>query len=81
MKTISVLGSTGSIGTQTLEVVSASGGKLSVHSLAANTNVDELEKQIRQYKPKLAVMMEEKAAAELKKRIADLPVKVRSGME
>lgn len=81
MKTISVLGSTGSIGTQTLEVVRASSGKLGVHSLAAYSNVDLLEKQIREFKPKIAVLMDTDSAIELKKRIRDLPVEVSEGMD
>lgn len=81
MKIISVLGSTGSIGTQTLEVVRASRGKLEVYSLAAYSNVELLEKQIREFKPELAVMMEDKAAKELAGRVRDLSVKVLSGMD
>lgn len=81
MKIISVLGSTGSIGTQTLEVVKSSQGKLIVHSLAANSNVELLEKQIREFRPELALMMDDKAAQELRERVRDLSVKVLSGMD
>lgn len=78
---ISILGSTGSIGTQTLEVVRASSGKLGVHSLAAYSNVNMLEKQVREFNPKIAVLMDQESALELKNRINDLPVKVLIGMD
>lgn len=81
MKTISILGSTGSIGTQTLEVVRSSQGKLNVHSLAAKSQSDLFEKQIREFNPRFAVLMEDKAATVLKERVKDLPVKVLNGME
>lgn len=81
MKMISILGSTGSIGTQTLEVVRASSRKLGVHSLAAYSNVSMLEKQVREFKPKIAVLMDPESALELKNRIKDLPVKVLTGMD
>lgn len=81
MKIISVLGSTGSIGTQTLEVVRASQGKLKVHALTAKSNVMLIEKQIREFQPELAVLMDEQAAYKLKEQLRDLPVKVLSGMD
>ncbi|NLI93280.1 MAG: 1-deoxy-D-xylulose-5-phosphate reductoisomerase [Peptococcaceae bacterium] len=81
MKTISVLGSTGSIGKQTLEVVNASEGKLKIHALTACSNTDLIEQQIRQFRPEIAVLAEEKAAYELKNRVGDLPVKVFCGLE
>ncbi len=65
-KKISLLGSTGSIGTQTLEVVSENSDILSVAALAAGTNVNLLEEQVRKFKPALAVMWSEEAASELK---------------
>lgn len=80
MKRIAILGSTGSIGTQTLEVVQ-SNPELQVVALAAGSSVDKLEEQIRQFKPRIAGMWSEEAAAELKSRVADLPVKIVSGME
>ena len=80
MKTISVLGSTGSIGTQTLEVV-RNNKDLKVAALAAGSSVDRLEAQIREFSPSLAVLWEEEKAEELKKRIADLDVRVAFGME
>ena len=82
MKKISVLGSTGSIGTQTLEVVRQNKDELEVFALAAGTNVDLIEEQIREFMPKVAAMGNEKAAAELKTRISDLSgVKVFAGMD
>ncbi len=79
MKKINLLGSTGSIGVQTLDVARARGYK--IESLAAFSNVDIIEKQIREFKPAYAALVDEKAAAELKVRVADLPVKVYSGLE
>lgn len=81
MKLISILGSTGSIGTQTLEVVNASQGELKIHALAAHSNVDLLEQQIRRYQPKLAVLMDEERASELKERVKDCAVKVLAGLD
>lgn len=80
MKNIVVLGSTGSIGTQTLEIV-RDNPDLKVVALAAGTNVSLMEEQIREFKPQVAVMWTEKAAADLKVRIADLDVEVLSGMD
>ena len=80
MKTISVLGSTGSIGTQTLEVV-RNNKDLKVAALAAGSSVDKLEAQVREFLPALAVLWEEDKAEELKERIRDLPVKVSYGMD
>ncbi|MCM1261578.1 MAG: 1-deoxy-D-xylulose-5-phosphate reductoisomerase [Butyrivibrio sp.] len=80
MKKISILGSTGSIGTQTLEIV-RNNTDLEVVGLAAGSNVELLEKQIREFHPKKAAMWSEKAAADLSLRIADTDTKVVSGME
>ncbi|MBC8534405.1 1-deoxy-D-xylulose-5-phosphate reductoisomerase [Yeguia hominis] len=80
MKTnLSLLGSTGSIGTQTLDVARALG--LKVSALAAHSNITLLESQIREWKPKLAVVYETEAAAHLRAAVRDLPVRVLSGME
>ena len=76
---ISLLGSTGSIGRQSLEVIQACGMK--VGALTANSNVARMEEQARQFQPKLAVMMDEQAAADLKVRLADTPVRVAGGLE
>lgn len=82
MKKIAILGSTGSIGTQTLEVVRQNNTELEVVALAAGMNVDLMEKQIREFMPKTAVMGDEKTAADLKARIADLSgVRVLAGMD
>ena len=80
MKNIAVLGSTGSIGTQTLEIV-RNNPDLQVVALAAGSSVDLIEAQIREFSPKLAAMWSEEAAAELRSRVADLPVKLVAGME
>ena len=80
MKKIAILGSTGSIGTQTLEVIREN-KDIEVTGLAAGTNVDLLEKQIREFQPKLVAMWTEEKAKELKSRIRDLDVKVVSGMD
>jgi len=80
MKRLAVLGSTGSIGTQTLEVV-RNNGDIRVTALAAGRSVDALEAQIREFRPRLAVMWDADAAKELAVRVADLPVRVLSGMD
>jgi len=79
MKTISLLGSTGSIGRQSLEVVSSLGW--GVTALTANRNVELLETQCRRYRPRLAVCMDPAAAETLKVKLADTGVRVLSGME
>ncbi len=81
MKNIAILGSTGSIGTQTLEVVQSNAEELSVVALAAGTSVDLMERQIREFHPLVAAMWSEEAAADLRVRVADLPVKIVAGME
>ena len=78
-KRLSILGSTGSIGLQALEVAEKLGFEIT--ALAAGSRVAELERQIRAYRPRLAVMFHEDAAADLKHRVRDLPVTVLSGME
>lgn len=80
MKKIALLGSTGSIGTQTLDVVREQ-KDMKIVALAANRQVDLLEKQVREFRPVLAVLYDEAAAADLRVRLADLPVRVASGME
>ena len=79
MKNLVILGSTGSIGTQALEVAQQAGYR--VIGLAAARQVDLLEKQIREFKPEKVAMYNVQAAAELRERVADLPVQVLSGME
>ena len=80
MKYLSVIGSTGSIGTQTLDIV-RSNQDLSVTALAAGKNIDLLEQQIREFQPKIAAVYDEARASELKLRIKDLDTKVVSGMD
>lgn len=78
-KTVTVLGSTGSIGVQALDVARLHG--YTVHSLTAGKNVDIIEKQAREFKPKMVAMADEAAAAELKIKLADTDIKVLSGVE
>ena len=80
MKQIAILGSTGSIGTQTLEIVREQ-GDISVQALTAGKNIDLLERQIREFRPKLAAVWEEADARQLRLRVSDLPVKIVSGMD
>ena len=59
MKRIAVLGSTGSIGTQTLEVIRSNAGELQATALAAGKNIDKMEEQIREFCPKIAGMWDD----------------------
>ena len=79
MRTISLLGSTGSIGRQSLEVISACG--MEAVALTANSSVKLLEEQARRYRPELAVLMDERAAGDLRVKLADTNVRVLGGME
>ena len=79
IKNISILGSTGSIGTQTLDVVDKL--RLNVCALTASTNIDLLEKQVRKYKPQLAVVFDEDKAKVFKENIKDTDTKVSVGMD
>ncbi len=80
MKKIAILGSTGSIGTQTLEVVREN-GDIEVLGLAAGSNISLLEEQIREFHPRLAAVWSKEKAKELSVRIADTDTKVASGMD
>lgn len=80
MKKIAILGSTGSIGTQTLEVVREN-GDIEVLALSAGSNIDLLEKQIREFHPMMVSVWTEEKAQELRVRVKDLDVKVASGMD
>lgn len=80
MRKIAILGSTGSIGTQTLDVIRIH-QDLQVTALSAGDNIRLLEKQIREFHPRLVSVREEKAAKELRLSVADLDVKVVSGPE
>ncbi len=80
MKKIGILGSTGSIGTQTLEVV-RNNGDIQVVGLAAGSNIQLLEKQIREFKPKIAAVMDEGNARDLAARVRDAETKIAQGMD
>ncbi len=80
MKKITILGSTGSIGTQTLEVA-RNNGDLEIVSLAAGSNIKKLEEQIREFHPRLVAVWTEEKAKELRDAVKDLDVKVVSGMD
>ena len=80
MKKIAILGSTGSIGTQTLEIVREQ-KDIEVLGLAAANNIVLLEQQIREFSPKIVAVWTEEKAKELRGKVADLDVKVVSGME
>ena len=79
MKKIAILGSTGSIGTQTLDVVRAN-KDIEVLGISAGRNIAKLEEQIREFSPKLAAVWDEKAAEDLAQKIQDTDTKVVSGM-
>ena len=80
MKKIGILGSTGSIGTQTLEIV-RNNPDLEVCALAAGSNAALLEEQIREFSPGAAALWDEEAAAELRLKVKDTPTRILSGME
>ena len=79
MKTMSILGSTGSIGTQALDVARLNG--FTVEALTSNSNITLLEEQIREFKPKMVAVNNEKAAEDLRVKIADTDTKVLSGQD
>lgn len=81
MRKIAVLGSTGSIGTQTLQIAREQKEKLQVVALAAGQNVEKMETQIREFSPSYAVMWTEEAAKDLAIRVKDLQVNILAGME
>src|SRR3989344_6383126 len=78
VKAISILGSTGSIGTQSLDVIQKYPSKFKIVGLTANSNIALLKKQIAKFKPKAVAMMDEKSAQELQKIVK---IKVYSGLE
>ncbi len=80
MKKLALLGSTGSIGTQTLDIV-RSNKDIKITALSANNNIGLLEKQIREFHPEIACVMSKSAAGDLKTAVADTDTKVISGME
>ena len=79
-KNISILGSTGSIGTQTLDVVREIGG-INVKAITANNNIELLEKQIREFNPDIAAVMNEEMAEKLKERVKDCGTKILSDID
>ena len=79
MKKISILGSTGSIGTQTLEIV-RDNNDLQVEALVAKSNIELLEEQVREFKPKLVCVYDDEKAKAFKNNIKDLNIEVVSGM-
>lgn len=81
MKYISILGSTGSIGRQTLEIVREHKDKLKVTALAACSNIKLLEEQIREFEPSLVCVYNEDKARQLKASVGDLPVRIVTGMD
>ncbi len=80
-RTIAILGSTGSIGTQTLQVVEEHPDKFEVYAITANTRVDELIQQARKFLPEAVVIADESKYPRLKEALADLPIKVYGGYE
>lgn len=81
MKKIAILGSTGSIGTQTLEIVRAYKNLLKITALAAGSNIELLEQQVREFKPNIVCVYSEAKAKLLKDNLKDLPVSVVTGMD
>ena len=81
MKRLIILGSTGSIGTQALDIVRANPNKYTVTALAAGSNVELIEKQAREFKPQVVALFSKDAAADLKVRLADTNIKVLSGSD
>lgn len=80
MKHIALIGSTGSIGKQSIDIIRENSDKLCISTLAVNSSIDALEEQIREFKPKLACVYDEKKAAELKIKVSDCPTRIVSGM-
>ncbi|MDH4161520.1 MAG: 1-deoxy-D-xylulose-5-phosphate reductoisomerase [Nitrospirota bacterium] len=81
MKRISILGSTGSIGTSTLAVAEQFPDRFKVVAIAGGNNSELLEAQIRKFRPSLAAIVSERSAADLRERCKDLPVRILSGVE
>ena len=81
MKRVAVIGSTGSIGKQTIEIIREKPEQLSVVALAVDTGIEELEKQIREFSPKIACVYNEEKAEILKTRVSDCNTKIVTGMD
>ncbi len=80
MKAISILGSTGSVGTQTLEIVRESNQRLKVEALAANSNIDLLEAQVREFRPRITAIGDKSKYEDLKRRVGGL-TQITAGLE
>src|SRR5690554_1429776 len=80
-RNIAILGSTGSIGTQTLEVISKHSDKFEAYALVANNNVELLIEQAHAFKPEIVVIANESKYEHLKIALSSLPIKVWSGSE
>lgn len=81
MKRVAIIGSTGSIGRQTIEIVREKRDKLTVTALAVDTGIEELEKQIREFSPKIACVYNKEKAEILRVKVADCNTKIVSGMD
>lgn len=81
MTTLTVLGSTGSVGRQTLDVLSHFAGEHKIYALVAAKSVELMEEQARRFRPNVVVMMDEGAARDLRGRLSDLPIKIDQGMD
>jgi len=81
MKMISILGSTGSIGTQTLDIVRQNKELIKVTALAAGSNIKLLEEQVREFKPVIVCIYDETKAKVLRELLKDQPVQVVTGMD
>jgi len=81
MKRVAVIGSTGSIGRQTIEIIREKSDQLSVVALAVDTGIEELEKQIREFSPKIACVYNKDKSEILKTRVADCSTKIVTGMQ
>lgn len=80
MRSVAIIGSTGSIGTQTLDVVRAN-GDLKVAAIAAGSNVELLEKQVREFKPQIVGVWSEDKAKKLREALSDFDIRIVSGMD
>ena len=81
VKQLCILGSTGSIGTQTLDVVATYPDRYSVYALCAHRSVDKLIEQARQFKPEVVCIADESLYETVKEALADLPIKVWTGAD
>ena len=81
MKTITILGATGSIGTQTLDIIRRNPGDFAVAALTASENVEKMAELIREFTPRYAVMKNEEKAGELRERLGKTDCRILSGME